>query len=425
MPAHAAAERWDVIVVGAGPAGSACAALLAARGFRVLVLDRDEFPRFRIGESLLPASNVVLEALGLEPPAPEGGGAVDETFFFKGGGDFIREASGHAASFSFADALPGPPRGTWHVDRSRFDRALRDLARERGAEVRHGERDGKVCEVDIDPEAGVTVTLGSGARERGRYLVDASGQGRLMARRLGSVQPYEHFGKAAAFTHYAGVSDAAFAELLPQSHIRIMIIEDGWGWVIPLPGARLSVGVVSRGRGIRKEDVFDYVASSALVSRLTAGAEASAPRLVSNFSYRNASPHGARYCCIGDSACFIDPVFSSGVSLALVGAREVCEQLGDALEHGREGEPDLMQAHGEKMQRAYDVFAALVNRFYNTRFIDQVLFRAPDAGTLRRSVISVFTGDVFRPDNTFAAMLVSSRTQPPSHDQQAHSDHRL
>jgi flavin-dependent dehydrogenase len=392
-------QRWDVLVVGAGPGGSTVSALLASRGFRVLTLEKSEFPRFHIGESLLPAACQVLGTLGLRP---------DPTICkFKRGAEVVSESTGQSALFDFAEALPGPPRHAYQVERALFDTMLRDRALALGAEVRHGVRAFAV-ELSED-EVRVQTTHGS---ERARFFVDASGQDRLLASQQRSVAPFRHFGKAASFMHFDGLSARALADFEPHNDIRIMIVDEGWAWVIPLPGERLSVGLVSRKKGMSKADVRDYVASSALLSRWTEGARASAPHLISNFSYRNARPAGARYACIGDAACFIDPVFSSGVSLAMIGAVNLEAQLTPALLSGSEGASDLTSPGKPEVERAYDTFAALVHRFYNSRFVHNFILDAPSQGELRASVTAVLAGDVLRTDNVFADMLLRSRFTP-------------
>ena len=245
---------WDVIVAGAGPGGSTIAALLAMAGKRVLVVERETFPRFHIGESLLPASGLVRSVLGIEPDPAD--------FFHKRGAQFIDESTGRVQTFDFAEALPGPQRFAWHVERARFDKILRDRAEELGAVLRH-----RFIVEDVDTDAdGVRVRIGpagegagdagSGERtiERGRYFIDATGQDRFLARKHGSGRPLERFGRAAVFTHFAGLSPEAQAEIGPHNDIRVVIIPDGWLWGIPLTGHRLSVGMVKRTPGLRRSD---------------------------------------------------------------------------------------------------------------------------------------------------------------------------
>jgi len=393
------AALWDVIVVGAGPAGATTSALLARRGFRVLVLEKDHFPRFHIGESLLPAALLVQTDLGVPLDSGE--------YLFKRGAQFVCEKTNRVAAFDFAEALPGPARHAYHVERSVFDLRLRDRAIELGAVIRHGV---KVNGVEIE-DSGVRVQT-TGGEERGRFFVDATGQDRLLGRLSRSIEPFQHFGKAASFVHYEGIGADAQAEFLPHNDIRVMMVQDGWAWVIPLTGGRLSVGRVSRKQGLSRGDVLDYVAGSPALSRWTQGARASEPRLIGNFSFRNTKAAGARFACVGDSAAFIDPVFSSGVSLAILGGYSLVDKLAPALENGTESDPLLTADTARRMQPAYDTFASLVYRFYNTRFVENFMFGAPEDGELRPGVTSVLAGDVLREDNAFRNMLLTGREQP-------------
>ena len=393
-----AAPEWDVI--GAGPGGSTAATLLAEAGVRVLVLEREHFPRFHVGESLLPAAELLVTVLGIEPDP--------NVFLFKAGAQFVCEATGRQQTFDFNDALAGPQRYAWHVDRARFDTLLRDRALEAGAEIRHGVR---VDDVGFEPER---VRVSSGDHEEtARFFIDATGLDRFLARRMDAVRPYERFGKAAVFTHFLGLGDGARREFAPGNDIRIIVIPDGWLWAIPLTGDRLSVGLVSRKPGLRRERLDEYIDGSALFGRVLPGAERAATHMIGNYSFSNAAASGPRYACVGDAACFIDPVFSSGVSLAVRRALLTVERLIPALAAGSEAEPDLMGPVGEVMQRGYDTFAALVDRFYNTRFVDNLIFGAPAEATHRAGVISVLAGDVFRDGNAFQDMLLQSRRQPP------------
>lgn len=388
---------WDAIVVGAGPAGSATASFLSDKGHRVLVLEREHFPRFHIGESLLPLGTGVMERLGIEPTA--------DTFLFKRGAQFICETTDRTLEVSFAEAFEGPPRHAWQVERASFDTILRDRAVAAGATVQHGEH---VNEVSFEDDQ-VRVRTASGAY-RGRYIVDATGQGRLMARRAKAIKPFKEFGIAAAFQHFDDVDNDAMGG---EGDIRIMMRPEGWGWVIPLPNRRLSIGVVTQKKGATAEMVEDYTAMSPLIRRWTAGAAATSPQLVGNYAYKNEAASGARYTCVGDAACFLDPVFSSGVSLALSSAEKVCDRLSPALHSGREGDPTLMEPVFEDLRSAYAAFAALISRFYNTKLVSNVFLDAPPQAELRKGVVSVLAGDVWRDDNPFQNMLARSRRVAP------------
>ena len=391
-----ASNRWDVIVAGAGPGGSTVASLLAEAGVRVLVIEREAFPRFHIGESLLPASELISTLLEVDPDP--------DVFLFKRGAQFVCEATGRRQIFSFDEALPGPQRYAWHVERAKFDTMLRDRAVESGATVRHE------CVVEsVEPLADEVVVRTDAGPEHARYFIDATGQDRLLAKQLDGVERFEQFGRAAVFTHFSGIGAAGRDIFQPNNDIRIVIVDEGWLWGIPLTHDRVSVGLVKRTPGLRRSDLDDYLETSPLFSAMFEGATRHETRMATNFSFRNARASGARFCCVGDSACFIDPVFSSGVSLAMTRAARTAEQLLPALERGAEADAELMAPVEAEMQRGYDTFAGLVDRFYNTRFVDNMIFNAPESGALRAGVISVLAGDVYRNDNPFQDMLLRSR----------------
>jgi flavin-dependent dehydrogenase len=388
--------HWDVIVVGAGPAGATATGLLAQHGLRVVCLEKDEFPRFHIGESLLPMCLPVIERLGVPPD--------EDVFVYKQGATFLCEATGRSRQFVFTETLPGCGRHAWHVDRARFDRALAEAAVRAGATVHYGET---VTDVATSPER-VQVTTRRGTWH-GRYLIDASGQSRLMARRANAAVPYESFGRCSVFTHYEHISDAAWDELGPGKNVRIVLCPGGWGWIIPLPGKRLSIGLVGRTK-ITEQELEQHLLQGPLVTRLTQGATRLETRVVGNFSYRNQVPSGARYACLGDAACFLDPVFSSGVTLAMRGAMMVADLVAPALQAGSEADPELLRAHEAEMDRAYRTFAGLIDRFYNSHFAE-TMFLGPPAENLemRRGIMSVLAGDVWRSGNVFQDMLLAAR----------------
>lgn len=386
---------WDVIVVGAGPGGTTAAALLAERGFRTLVLEKEQFPRPKIGESLLPALMGVLERLGIQPR--------DDTFVYKRGARFVSESTNRQQTFAFADALPGCASHAWHVDRAKFDLQLRDRARELGADVRHGET---VVDVGADAEEAWVKTRDG--HFTGRYLIDASGQSRLLARRRDAVAPYTEFGHCAVYTHF---EDARTDVMGPDYDIRIMLQPEGWGWIIPLPDNRLSVGIVAK-RKIDKEFLDTTLLAGPTCQELTQGATRLATQVTGNYSYNNTAPSGVRYATAGDAACFLDPVFSSGVTLALRGAADLVDLLAPALRENREADAALLDQYHADMGRAYGTFAGLVERFYNTHFAESYFLGTDLGSDLRRGVMSVLAGDVWRHDNTFQDMLLNSRRRP-------------
>lgn len=399
---------WDVLILGGGPAGSTAANLLATAGHRVLVLEKEIFPRFHIGESLLPGDFPTFERIGLDldalPHVP------------KRGAEFLDERTGRRAIFDFADGLPGSGDRAIHVGRAEFDTQLLRNAEARGAAVAEGSRATHVrfsgTRVDVDvASANLPPTL------HARYLIDATGQDSLLAKQQKSREALPGFGRAAAFRHLAPIDASVWdEEIAPRGDIRVLLIDQGWVWVIPLPNRTLSVGVVRTSGKIGPELLDAVFAESPTLQRLTRGAKVIEAAVVRNFSFRNRTPFGARYGCVGDAQAFLDPVFSNGVTLAMLGAERLADELGPALDEGREAEPDLMAAVSADIERGYATFERLVDRFYNSKFIDNILFAETPLVGIRQGLISVLSGDVWRNDNPFQALLMNARRRSRGSD---------
>jgi flavin-dependent dehydrogenase len=389
-------QVWDAIVVGAGPAGSTTANLLARDGHRVLVIERETFPRFHVGESLLPRDLPLFQRLGLDP--------LEHGFLCKRGAQFIDERTGQSTLFSFDEGLEGTPAHAYQVDRASFDLWLLDAAQRHGATARQGER---VMDVQVGDER-VLVETEAGTYHA-RYFIDATGQDSFLARRNKTREPLRDFGKGAVFRRYSGLRDEVREELTERGDIIIKIVEDGWMWVIPLADGELSIGLVKKTGKVDDARFELEMEASPLLQRLTAGAACSDSHVVANFSYQNTRSHGARWTCVGDAAAFLDPVFSSGVTLAILGAERLADLLSPALSAGTEANPELMKPLSEHMQHAYDCFARFIQRFYHTNLVPNLFFSPSPPARMREGVISVLAGDVWRDDNPFQDMLLSAR----------------
>jgi flavin-dependent dehydrogenase len=388
----------DVIIIGAGPGGATAAALLARQGVDVQLLDKDEFPRFHIGESLLPCDLALFDRLGLD--------MKEHGFLYKGGAEFFDERTGQHSVYLFNEGLPGTPGYAYQVDRAKFDKAVLDCALRDGAKFSSGVR---VSQVEPD-EGGVTVQTSRGPM-RARFVIDATGQDALLAHREKSMRRIEDFGLAAVFRHFEELPDDVWNELANdgQGNIRILIIDDGWVWCIPLAGKRLSVGVVTRKRGVSQELFEQTYAASPMLQRLTAGCPTSDIRIIRNFSYRNTKTRGSRWACLGDAGLFLDPVFSSGVSLAMLGGEKFADVLGVALREGREADPELTRPVSDHMAVAYTAFGTLVGAFYQTKIVENIFFAEAQEPAIRQGLISTLAGDVWRDDNAFLKMLFASK----------------
>jgi len=317
----------DVVIIGGGPAGSTAAALLAGRGWRVAVLEKDRHPRFHIGESLLPQNNVLFERLGVLDE-------VRRIGIVKNGAQFCSMYHGRDETFYFDRALDKSQPSGFEVHRADLDLVLIRNAAAKGAEVREETR---AEAVDFAPDAVTVRTSGPGgpAEWRARFLLDASGRDTFLADRFRIKQANRRHASVALFGHYEN------AELLPgrdAGNISIYWFDHGWIWFIPLQRGITSVGAVCwpywlKSRQGSLEEFFDRTLAlcPALAARL-AGARRIAPvTATGNYSYEATRLAGPNHLLVGDAFAFVDPVFSSGVYLAMAGAFAAADAVDAAL----------------------------------------------------------------------------------------------
>ena len=328
-------EIYDVAIVGGGPAGSTAAALLARAGRRVVVFERDRFPRFHIGESLLPFSMKAFTRLGLHEKFLRAG------FMEKFGGEMCGACSEKGVKFYFKDGYGSQTDRSYQVTRAEFDKVLLDHARENGAEVR--EETG-VDRIEFGAgEVGITwkatpkekrldATAPANGEIRARYVIDASGRNSIVGNLFKLKKNYDHLQKLSIFAHFDGVEREPGIDGTLTRMVRGI---DRWFWMIPLTAERMSIGIVLdaeiyRRSGRSPEDFFEEaIAEQPLIAeRMLAGRRVSPVSVAADFSYRNTQLTGERWLLAGDAAGFIDPVFSSGVFLAVLAG----EQAADALD---------------------------------------------------------------------------------------------
>ena len=382
----------DVIVAGGGPAGSAAAAWLARSGHRVILFERDRFPRFHIGESLLASVNDVLGAIGADDLVRQAGfpqkwGAT----FMTGDGRVERYAD-----FAVAPGVRAPQ--TWQVPRATFDHLLLRHAAASGADVREQHR---VLDVAFD-EGGVTVTVqgveGGPAPHavRAQAIVDASGRGALLSRRFDLRIDEPRLANLAVCSHYSGVPRG---EGRRAGDIRIVAREDlGWFWMIPISDELMSVGVVlprSAARalqGLEPGALLDRtIAETPVVARLLASARREWPvRVEKDFSFGSRAYAGDRWVLAGDAGSFLDPVFSTGVAIALESGLEAAQAVAAGLAAG-----DLsarrFRRFARRQHRRYRAFRRFVLGFYTPEFRD-LFFAEEPPRRMFGALVTVFAG---------------------------------
>lgn len=399
MPSDALTVPFDcdVVVVGGGPAGSTAAACLARAGRQVILLERDSFPRFHIGESLLASVNLVLDAIGAADLVRGAG------FPRKWGATFVTPDGGveRVADFAIASDVPQPQ--TWQVPRERFDELLLRHAARCGADVRERHR---VTAVAFDPD-GVTVTFAhehgddsveptTVSRVRARAIIDASGRTALLGRRFELRIDEPELANVAIFSHFAGVPRAGGRR---AGDIRIVARADmGWCWVIPISEELTSVGVVLPRAAFKQMSRTEpgallerCIADTPAVARLMASAERRWPvRVERDFSYGAKTYAGDRWILVGDAGSFLDPVFSSGVAIAMESGLEGARAVDAALSRGNLS-ARAFRTFDRRQRARYRMFRRFVLGFYTTAFRD-LFFSAEPPNHLFRSVVTVFAG---------------------------------
>ncbi len=410
----------SVIIIGGGPGGSTAATLLARQGFDVTLFEREVFPREHVGESLLPASIPILETLGVIDEIKAAG------FTPKYGATMVWGRDPEPWSWHFAETNASYPHA-YQVWRPTFDQMLLRNAAENGVDVHEGSR-----VVDVSFESGqpssVTVEYSSGDAEtyqetyQADWIVDASGQNGFLARRLDLRTYDEFFRNLAVYSYYHGV------ERLPEpdtGNIFIEAYEHGWSWAIPLPDDVMSVGVVIDaawgGSQLGEQPAEDFfreqlAMTNRTASMLESGGLLEAPRVIRDWSYTSQRLVGDGYILVGDAACFIDPLFSSGVHLALSSAVLASAYVTSALRDPEMRDP-AAEVYTQLYMQQYHQFREMAALFYaSNRTSDSYFWEArritqsSDDVSPREAFIAAVAG---QPPQGYERVVLGKGEAPP------------
>lgn len=393
---------YDVVVIGGGPAGSTVATLVADAGHKVLLVERGHFPRFHIGESLMPETYWTFKRLGMLPK-------MKASHFVKKYSVQFTNASGKdSAPFFFDEMNPHECSQTWQVVRSEFDTMMLQNAAEHGVEVW---QDANVHDVIFEPAENDSLPRATGVivsrkgessiRIDAKVIVDATGTSALLSKKLGIRHPDPKLRKASLFAHYKGAkrdpgkNEGATLVLSTADH-------DGWFWYIPLPDDVVSIGVVGdldrliTSRDNPEKTLEEEIANCrGLDGRMTDALRISPVHVLSDFSWRASRCAGDGWVLVGDAFGFLDPIYSSGVFLALKSGELAADAINEAF-----AKQDFSGAQlgkwGQGLSDGMQLMRKLVYAFYTKGFsFGQFMRKHPE---LKRNLVELLIGDVFRPE---------------------------
>lgn len=381
---------WDAVIIGGGPGGSSAATFLARSGRRVLVLEKERFPRFHIGESLLPYNHQLFREMGVLPTLEEAG------LIRKHGAQFVVGNGSKTLKLVFRRGRFTREPMAFQVERSTFDHLLLKHAEKSGAEVRQEFtvsrfcNDGELVSVDGQDSAGNPQTF------QAKYLIDASGRGNLTGNQQGLRMIHPRLKKLALFAHFG---DVRLNDGEEGGDTIIVRLENKWFWIIPLSPEKTSVGCVMdqaefASRKQSPEEVFDDLWQSCTVmrDRMRNAKRVNAVQTASDFSYRNRRLIDHRLLRVGDAAGFMDPIFSAGVYLAMYSGKLAANTVNRALASDRNSSA-LLGRYEKRVSHALRAYWEMVEGFYTVPFVE-VFFEPRHRLSLPSAVVALLAGEL-------------------------------
>jgi flavin-dependent dehydrogenase len=402
--------HFDVVVIGGGPGGAALATFLARAGHRCILFEREKFPRYHIGESLIPHTHGIFERLGFLPKLRA------SSFPVKHSVRFVSPNGKESTPFYFSETIAGERARTWQVERSLFDRMLLGHARAHGVEAFERIGVDKVL-FENDRAVGVQTVAANGAcAEVGaKVVVDASGRACVIGHQLGLRSPLPELRKASAWGYFRG------GKRLPGidagETTMFLIPGGGWFWYIPLPDDMVSVGLVadpeyvfSEGDDLEAALTRELRRCAPLADRLSAATRVGPVRGSRHLAYLNRRTCGDGWVMIGDARAFLDPIYSSGLYLALGSAELAARCIDDALKH-HDFSSARLGAFEPALWKGVDVVRRLIHAFYDPNFsFPKFVERYPQH---RAALIDCLVGDVIKDLSAFTAALEQMTPPPP------------